>query len=133
MLSNFSEAMILKWRSRKMKTTSEQGSSKMETNRNNSMGPFLLGLGVGAAVALLLAPRSGEEIRRTLHESTDKSREALQQQGQQLGERAREVIDKGKEYIQWGRETVTSAVNAGKQVYRDKQQTRNNPNGNPTS
>jgi gas vesicle protein len=133
MLSNFSQAVDFEMEKRKMKSTSEQGSHKMETNRNNSMGAFLLGIGVGAAVALLLAPRSGEEIRRTLRESTDKSREALQQQGQQLGERAREVIDRGKEYIQWGRETVTSAVNAGKQVYRDKQQARNNPNGNPTS
>jgi gas vesicle protein len=104
----------------------------METNPHHGKGFFLLGIGVGAAIGLLLAPRSGEEIRRTIRASTDRGREALEQRGHQLGERARDVIDKGKEYIQWGRETVSSAVAAGKQAYRNKQQVGNDSNSDST-
>lgn len=103
----------------------------MEANHLTGKGFFLLGVGVGAAIALLLAPRSGAEIRRTIRGSTDKGRETLEQRGHQLGERAREMIDKGKEYIQRGRETVSSAVIAGKQAYRERQHAGDDSNGNP--
>jgi len=105
-------------------------NNNMDANQQHSgsKGLFLLGVGLGAAIGLLLAPRSGEEIRRTIRESTNKGRETLGQRGHELSERARGVIEKGKEYILWGRETVNSAVSAGKQAYHDKQHAGNHSN-----
>lgn len=51
---------------------------------------LLIGGGIGAIIALLFAPKSGEELRGDLAEATrkgiDKSREAAQQLGDRAGE-----------------------------------------------
>jgi gas vesicle protein len=58
---------------------------------------LLIGGGIGAVIALLFAPKSGQELRGDLADATrkgiDKSREAAQQ----LGERAGEYYETGRE------------------------------------
>ena len=71
---------------------------------------FLVGAGIGAVLALLFAPKSGEELRNDIADATrkgiDKSREAAQQ----LGTKATEVYDatrqKAGEYYEGARETA---------------------------
>ncbi|HEX3227596.1 MAG TPA: YtxH domain-containing protein [Pyrinomonadaceae bacterium] len=71
---------------------------------------FLVGAGIGAVLALLFAPKSGEELRNDIADATrkgiDKSREAAQQ----LGTKASEVYDttrqKAGEYYEGARETA---------------------------
>ena len=51
---------------------------------------LLIGGGIGAVIALLFAPKSGEELRGDIADATrkgiDKSREAAQQMGERAGE-----------------------------------------------
>src|SRR5256885_12120399 len=51
---------------------------------------LLIGGGIGAVIALLFAPKSGQELRGDLADATrkgiDKSREAAQQLGERAGE-----------------------------------------------
>src|ERR1700750_358967 len=51
---------------------------------------LLIGGGIGAVIALLFAPKSGEELRGDIADATrkgiDKSREAAQQFGERAGE-----------------------------------------------
>jgi gas vesicle protein len=58
---------------------------------------LLIGGGIGAVIALLFAPKSGQELRGDLADATrkgiDKSREAAQQ----LGEKAGEYYESGRE------------------------------------
>jgi gas vesicle protein len=70
------------------------------------MVPFLVGGVVGAGVALLLAPKSGKEIRNDIKRfsTTTKDRVIL-------------AIDKGKELYEGGRTAVMSAIDAGKTAY----------------
>jgi gas vesicle protein len=71
---------------------------------------FLVGAGIGAVLALLFAPKSGEELRNDIADATrkgiDKSREAAQQ----IGAKATEYYDTGKqkagEYYDAARETA---------------------------
>ena len=71
---------------------------------------FLVGAGIGAVLALLFAPKSGEELRNDIADATrkgiDKSREAAQQ----IGAKANEYYDTGKqkagEYYDAARETA---------------------------
>lgn len=71
---------------------------------------FLVGAGIGAVLALLFAPKSGEELRNDIADATrkgiDKSREAAQQ----LGQKASDVYDttrqKAGEYYEGARETA---------------------------
>jgi gas vesicle protein len=62
-------------------------------NNSNDLGAFLAGfvIGglVGAAVALILAPQSGEETRRRISDTS----ESLRESGQHQVERVREVAD----------------------------------------
>jgi gas vesicle protein len=67
---------------------------------------FLAGAATGAAVALLMAPTSGEETRRAL---SDKAREA--------GERAEEAARQGREFLNRQRDTFNSAIERGRDAY----------------
>jgi gas vesicle protein len=46
--------------------------------RELGVGPLLLGLAIGAGVALLLAPQSGEETRRSIARRARRAQEAAQ-------------------------------------------------------
>jgi len=75
---------------------------------------FLLGAVAGAAVALLSAPASGEETRRRL---SDKAREGKV--------RAGDVARQGREFIGRQRETIATAIERGREAYRDASQKEN--------
>ena len=69
----------------------------MAENGGSKLGYFLAGLGLGAVVALLFAPRSGEETRQYLRERAEEGVDELKRRGRELKERAGEVVEKGKE------------------------------------
>ena len=110
----------------------ELNANGKNINGKNKGSYLLLGMGIGAVFSLLFAPRAGQEIRHAIREKTDKSRRALERQSQRLSEVARSVMDKSKHYIQSGRETVSGAVDASKQAYRNTREgTRNEFNDRP--
>ena len=79
---------------------------------------FVLGAITGAAVALLMAPASGEETRRILAEKAREGRD-----------RAGEAARQGKELWNQQREHLASAFERGREAY---QQARNaTPPGTP--
>ena len=46
--------------------------------RELGIGPFLMGIALGAGIALLLAPQSGEETRRTIARRARRAQDAAQ-------------------------------------------------------
>ena len=52
--------------------------------RRCALGYFALGVGIGAATTLLLAPQSGEETRRMLSSKAEEGRDYLSEQKQAL-------------------------------------------------
>ena len=60
---------------------------------------FLAGVSIGAAIALLYAPASGEETRKKLIEQTGGSREALAETGREFMDKGRELYDKGRRLV----------------------------------
>ncbi len=67
---------------------------------------FVLGAITGAAVALLMAPASGEETRRLLAEKAREGRD-----------KAGDAAQKGRELWDRQRETLTTAFERGKEAY----------------
>jgi gas vesicle protein len=67
---------------------------------------FLAGAATGAAVALLMAPTSGDEARRVLGEKAREGRE-----------RAEEAARQGREFLNRQRETLNSAIERGREAY----------------
>lgn len=57
---------------------------------------FLAGAAIGAAIALLYAPASGDEIRTKLVDKANEGKEVLGGRGRDLVERGRELYTKGK-------------------------------------
>ena len=75
---------------------------------------FLLGAISGAAVALLYAPQSGEETRRYLGERAREGRA-----------RAAEAAAKGRDMLNQGRETLTTAIERGREAYQQARSREN--------
>jgi len=118
-----------------------------EENKSYGLAWFLAGLGVGALVGILYAPKSGKETREELaagaREGAEylrvRTREAAENVGalvdrskEQVGEyvdRGREVVDRGRaqweEFVERGKNLVanqairvSAAVDAGRQAYK---------------
>ncbi len=96
---------------------------------SGSMGSFLLGLGVGTAVAMIFAPKSGAETREFLQTKSRETAEDLKRQGQQLRDRAADTIEHGKQVFRDPVTRLTEAVNAGKEAYRETVEEAANPVG----
>ena len=74
--------------------------------------PFLVGGLGGAGIALLLAPKSGKELRQDIKDIASKTRDTVT-----------ETVEKGKDLYEGGATAVKGAIEAGKMAYiqeRDK-------------
>jgi gas vesicle protein len=109
---------------------------------SNKLTYLLIGGGIGAVLALLFAPKSGQELRGDIADATrkgiDRSREAAQQLGDRAGEyyeatrgRAAELYSQAAENVsdvaQNARDaaarqtgTLTAAIDAGKKAYQEE-------------
>ncbi len=99
---------------------------------------LLIGAGIGAVVALLLAPKSGKELREDIADATrkglEKGKEAAAQLQEKAGEyyevtkekaselyhTAQEKAEKAKEVATKATNPITAAVEAGKQAYLEE-------------
>src|ERR671915_594851 len=103
---------------------------------------LLIGGGIGAIIALLFAPKSGQELRGDIADATrkgiDKSREAAQQLSDRAGEYYESTREKAAELYSTASEkvgevaraaretasrqtgTVTAAIDAGKRAYQEE-------------
>ncbi len=81
---------------------------------------FILGGFVGAAVALLLAPRSGEETRKLIAMKTREGADYIASRTKDITEKTGGMIDRGKELLQQQRDQLAAALEAGKQAYREE-------------
>lgn len=92
----------------------------MAGNGGSRFGYFLAGMSIGAMVALLFAPRSGEETREFLRERAEDGVDTMRRRSRELRGRAEEYAEKGKEFVDRQRESVEAAFEAGKQAYRQE-------------
>jgi gas vesicle protein len=86
---------------------------------DNKLPYFFLGLGLGVAVGVLFAPKSGEETREFLRSKAEEGAEAAKRRAADLREAAAETLERGKSAVQRHKENLSAAVEAGKQAYRE--------------
>jgi gas vesicle protein len=58
---------------------------------------LLIGLGVGAALGLLLAPKTGRQLRRDLRRSYGDALETVSDWSDEARDRIKDVVEKGAE------------------------------------
>jgi gas vesicle protein len=109
-----------------------------EEKQSSGFSWFLAGLGLGALIGVLYAPKAGRETREDLMSSAREGGEYLRQRGRdaagqvgdmvdrgktQVGEyvdRSKEYVDRGKEYMERGRAQWDEFVNQGRQFVNDQ-------------
>ena len=98
----------------------------------SGLGWFLAGLGIGALVGVLYAPKAGKETREDLVASALDARDraaVLAQQAQdkaaalaaQGKQQVNEYVDRGKEYYERGRTQWAQYVEKGKGLVQEQQ------------
>ena len=96
----------------------------------SGFGYFLLGLGIGVAAGILWAPKAGEETRQLIADRAGEGADYLKSRAQEgseyvrnraddLRQSAADLYEKGRSTVQRQKDTIASAVEAGKQAYRD--------------
>jgi gas vesicle protein len=105
---------------------------------------FLIGGLAGAAVALLLAPQSGEETRTIIRDKSielkdravetaeearhraevaaEEARHRAEDLAQQARSKAEEIQQKGKQVVEEQKHRIESAVEAGKKAAKEKRE-----------
>jgi gas vesicle protein len=86
---------------------------------SNAIMWFLAGLGLGALVGVLYAPRSGRETRQAILDAAEEGRDYLTTKGAAAREQVTEWASKGKEAVKQQKEQFKAAYEAGRQAYRD--------------
>ena len=93
---------------------------------------FLLGLGLGTAVGLLFAPKSGAATRNYLQAMAQEGTDYVKRQGGELRDRATETLERGTQSLRDQMKSLGDAVDAGKQAYREAvEKTRSEGVGDP--
>jgi gas vesicle protein len=74
---------------------------------------ILAGVGIGAGVALLFAPKTGKDMRRYLARVAEDSRDRLADtsqdvldKGKEVYERSKAVVDEALDFVERGRRTI---------------------------
>jgi len=88
-------------------------------DEDSKLSFFFLGLGLGVAAGVLFAPKSGAETRDFLLSKATESAEIAKRRAQELREQATETLERGKSTVQRHKESLSAAVDAGRQAYRD--------------
>lgn len=85
---------------------------------DNRLPSFLIGLGFGATIGLLAAPKSGDQTRDDLRRAAGEGMDFVIRNSGQLRNVAEEAVDRGRGLVEAQRTTVESALRAGMDAYR---------------
>jgi gas vesicle protein len=80
---------------------------------------FLTGLGIGAAIGVLYAPKSGAETRDMILQKAEEGRNYAREGAEKARSQANEWVAKGKDVVSQQKEQFRSAYEAGRQAYRE--------------
>ena len=91
----------------------------MSQSTGSGIGWFLVGLGIGSVVGVLFAPQSGSETREVLRSKADEGKDYVRAHARNVREHASDWVDRGKDVLNQQKDQIRSAVEAGKQAYRE--------------
>jgi gas vesicle protein len=80
----------------------------------SGLGWFLTGAAIGAAVAILYAPKSGKDTRGYIAEKTNQGKEAVGSASDNIVEASREMFERGRKLV----EDASDLFERGKKLVR---------------
>lgn len=91
----------------------------IERDSGGGVGSFVLGALVGAGLALLFAPKTGEETQEELKEQARKLRIAAEERVREAQRQLEERLDEAREGVTTRYDEVREAVTAGREAAVD--------------
>jgi gas vesicle protein len=91
----------------------------MSDRDGNSFVWFLAGLGVGAVVGILYAPKAGTETREALRARAEEGRDYVRSRAREAREQAEGWVDKGRDAVSQQKDQFRAAYEAGRQAYQE--------------
>jgi gas vesicle protein len=93
-------------------------------NRTDFVAGFILGGLLGTAMALLYAPRTGEETRERLLESADDLRERARERADDVVRKVRDATDdlsqRGRATLDEGATKLRDVIDRGREAFDDR-------------
>jgi gas vesicle protein len=83
-----------------------------DNNWQGTTAAFLIGLGVGAGIGILLAPKSGDETRKDIAGAVKDGANQVVARGRDLGRRSQDAMEDAKDRLR-------EAADTGAQAYRE--------------
>jgi gas vesicle protein len=85
-------------------------SGDYEPSEKSTVGTAItflfIGLGAGALVALLFAPKAGKQLRKDLRRGYEDAREAVENFTEEAKDRIGDVVERGTDWVDAAREKV---------------------------
>jgi gas vesicle protein len=85
-------------------------ASESDSQVGTAVTFLLIGLGAGALIGLLLAPKSGKQLRKDLRRKYDDAKDTFDEWKDEAKERAEDVIDRGTKLAEELRDTAREKV-----------------------
>jgi len=82
-----------------MSQEEEKQNPESEDTTGSSIAWFLTGAFIGAAVALLYAPKSGKDTRQYLADKVQQSKEAVSDSSLSIVEASKDMFDRGRQLV----------------------------------
>ena len=77
----------------------EEQNHNQDFNLGNNVAWFLTGAFIGAAVAMLYAPKSGKETRKYLTDKVQQSKDAVTDTSNSIVEASKDMFDRGRQLV----------------------------------
>jgi gas vesicle protein len=97
----------------------------VEGSDSSGLSAFILGAAIGAGLALIFAPQTGEETRRTIRRGAQKAGEATKRAGERVTDALTQAksdlesrIDTARSSLDLKKVQVSRAVDAGREAAR---------------
>lgn len=91
-----------------------------DNNGASKFAFFLAGVGIGAILALLFAPKSGKETRDYIAQKAEEGKGYVATRGKELRKQAEDVVEKAKDLVAKQKEQLSAALEADKQAYQEE-------------
>ncbi len=101
----------------------------MAEDNGNSFLWFLAGLGLGAVVGVLYAPKAGRETREEIRQRAEEGRDFVINRARQAREQAQDWVDRGRDLYESQKDQFKSAFQAGKDAYHEATGAEPGPTG----
>jgi len=93
------------------------GQEESGCNTGSVLLAFFLGGLVGAGIALLVAPKPGQETREQIKKIADEVKEKAEAYIEDAKSKASTVVEKGKELLEKEKTVISAAIDAGKEAF----------------